>query len=102
MLDASPSWKQLLSCSPHLLEGGQQLDAHVAQLVPPHMLQQEGILLQVFIGEVELNLVHQLPDELLVGRLPLLLQVLMLILAPTCGAAETRRRQRVTGGTCLS
>lgn len=77
---------------PHLLEGGEQLDAHIAQLVPPHVLQQEGILLQVFIRKVEFDLIHQFLDELLIRGLPLLLQVLMLVLAPTrSGATEARR-----------
>lgn len=47
---------------PHLFEGGEELDAHISQLVPPHVLQQEGILLQVFIGKVEFDLIHQFLD----------------------------------------
>lgn len=77
---------------PHLFEGGEQLDAHVAQLVPPHMLEQEGILLQVLIRKVEFNLIHQLPNELLIRGLPLWL--LAFILTSTCGTAEVSGRQR--------
>jgi cell division protein FtsW (lipid II flippase) len=60
------------------------------------VLQQEGVFLQVFIREIELDLVHQLPDQLLVWRLPLLIQVLSLILTTTCGATEARRRQWIS------
>lgn len=35
----------LVRRKPYLFEGREKLDAHVPQLVPPHMLEQEGILL---------------------------------------------------------
>lgn len=39
------SSSQLVRRKPYLFEGREKLDAHVPQLVPPHMLEQEGILL---------------------------------------------------------
>lgn len=64
---------ELLQSSSYLFEGSEQLDADKSQFVAPDVFEQEGIVLQVFIGQVVLNLGDQLLHELGVGGLPALL-----------------------------
>lgn len=56
----------------YLFEGGEQLDADETELVASHVLQQKSVVLQVLVRQVELNLSHQLLNELWVWRLPAL------------------------------
>lgn len=57
----------------YLLERREQLDADKPEFVAPDVFEQEGVVLQVFIGQVVLDLGHQLLDELWIRRLPALL-----------------------------
>ena len=62
----------LCSCG-YLLEGREQLDADKPEFIASDVFEQEGVVLQVFIGQVVLDLGDQLLDELRIRRLPALL-----------------------------
>lgn len=57
----------------NLLERRKQLDADKAKLIAPDMLEQKGIMLQVLIRQVVLNLSYELLGQFRVWRLPALL-----------------------------
>ena len=50
-------------------ERGNELEGDESLLVPPDVLEQEGVLEDVFVGKVELDLVHDLLDQILRRRL---------------------------------
>lgn len=79
----------------HLFKRCKELDTHITQLVPSHMLEQEGVLLQVLIREIELDLLYQFSDQFLVWWPPLLLLLLPFILTSTgWGTTKERRKDR--------
>lgn len=57
----------------NLLERRQQLDADKAELIAPDVLEQEGVVLQVLIRQVVLNLSYELLGQFRVWGLPALL-----------------------------
>ena len=79
----------------HLLEGGEQLDADEAHLVAPDVFEQEGVMLQVVVRQVVLNLGHQLLDQLLVRGLPAVLLQLPTARARSAGVYVCAREEGI-------
>jgi len=70
---AFPQYTQQHRNHGYLFERSEQLDADEAQFVASDVLEQEGVVLQVVVGEVVLDLSDQLLGELLIRGLPALL-----------------------------
>lgn len=68
-----PDYTQVLCSVGYLFERSEQLDADKPEFVASDMFEQEGVVLQVFIGQVVLDLSDQLLDELWIWGLPALL-----------------------------
>lgn len=73
----------------NLLERRKQLDTDEAELIAPDVLEQEGIVLQVLIGHVVLDLSYELLGQFRVRGLPALLLQLAATRAST--AEEDRK-----------
>lgn len=57
----------------YLFERGEQLDANKAKFIASDVLEEEGVVLQVFVRQVEFDLSDQFLDELRIWGLPALL-----------------------------
>lgn len=68
-----PDKTPVLCSSGYLFERSEQFDADESEFVASDVLEQEGIMLEVFIGQVVLDLGDQLLDEFRIWRLPALL-----------------------------
>lgn len=68
-----PDKTPVLCSSGYLFERSEQFDADESEFVASDVLEQEGVVLEVFIGQVVLDLGDQLLDELRIWGLPALL-----------------------------
>lgn len=79
-----------------LLERREQLDADKAKLVAPDVLEQEGVVLQVLVGQVVFDLSYEFLGQFSVWGLPALLLQLSTTRA---SAAEKDRKCRQDSNT---
>lgn len=75
-----------------LLERCKQLDADEAKLIAPDVLEQEGVVFQVLVGQVVLDLSYELLGKFSIRGLPALLLQLSTTRA---GTTEEDRKIRV-------